>query len=121
MNPDHTPRPHNPPHSAPINTGANWPAYPVTEDSYHEPSRGLTKRELFALHATQPGVSEIVTAAGLHCPDNFSVWYDADTRIGSFNEWWSKLTNEERFALSSKVKVQQADALLAELAKDGSP
>lgn len=101
------------------------PAYPhlaQSADSYEAVQHcGLTKRELFAMHATQPGVSEIVTAAGLHCPDNFSVWHDADTRIGSFNEWWSKLTNEERFALSSKVKVQQADALLAELAKDGVP
>lgn len=104
---------------------AHDPAYPCETLQFtpagYDRHPGLTKRELFAMHATQPGVSEIVTAAGLHCPDNFSVWYDADTRVGSFNEWWSKLTNEERFALSSKVKVQQADALLAELAKGGAP
>lgn len=78
-------------------------------------NRGLTKREYFAVFADQPGVAEIVTAAGLHCTDNFWVWKDADTKIGSFTDWWSKLSNTERFALSSKVRVQQADALLAAL------
>lgn len=79
------------------------------------PNIGLSKRELFAALSTQPGVSEIVTAAGLHCPDNFTVWKDAETKIGTFSDWWAKMSNEERFALSSKVRVQQADALLAAL------
>jgi hypothetical protein len=84
-------------------------AYALTENV------GLTKRELFAVFSTQPGVAEIVTAAGLHCQDNFWVWKDADTKIGSFTDWWAKMSNEERFALSSKVRVQEADALLAAL------
>jgi hypothetical protein len=79
MNPDHMPRPHNPPHSSPVNTGANWPAYPVTEDSYHEPSRGLTKRELFAAMAMQGALGG---APGSHLvPNNLareSVMYADD-------------------------------------------
>lgn len=75
---------------------------------------GLTKREWLATFATQPGVSEIVAAAGLICPDNFNVWNNTE-KIGTFNDWWAKMSNEERFALSSKVRVQQADALLAAL------
>ncbi len=90
MNPDHMPRPHNPPHSSPVNTGANWPAYPVTEDSYHEPSRGLTKRELFAAMAMQG-----------YCAREGSIECNADD-----------------IACDS---VRLADALLAELAKDGAP
>ena len=93
MNPDHMPRPHNPPHSVPVNTGANWPAYPVTEDSYHEPSRGLTKRELFAAMAMQ-GLSS-----------NPAMCTMSDGPASAIAQW----------------AVQHADALLAELAKDGAP
>lgn len=92
-------------------------AFPTPQSAFNQDANGLTKREYFAVHSDQPGVAEIVTAAGLHCTDNFWVWKDAETKIGSFNDWWMKLTNEERFALSSKVRVQQADALLKELAK----
>lgn len=77
--------------------------------------KGLTKRELFAVFSDQPGVAEIVTAAGLRCTDNFWVWKDAETKIGSFNDWWATLSNAERFALSAKVRVEQADALLKAL------
>lgn len=76
---------------------------------------GLTKRELFAVFGDQPGVAEIVTAAGFHSPDGFSVWRDKETKIGTFTDWWSKLSNRERFALSSKVRMEQADALLSAL------
>lgn len=104
-------------------SNGNEPAFPTSVqrgqngEYWTEDEGGMTKREYFAVMATQPGVSEIVTAAGLHCPDNFSVWKDAETRIGHFNDWWSKLSNEERFRLTAVVRIQQADALLAELAK----
>lgn len=78
---------------------------------------GLTKREYFAIHADQPGVAEIVRAAGLHSPDNFYVWKDAETKVGNFNEWYSALPDAERFRLWARVRVQMADALIAELAK----
>lgn len=94
-----------------------FPGQPFGGEGYPtgEYRSGLTKREYFAVFADQPGVMEIVTAAGLHCTDNFWVWKDPETKIGSFNDWWSKMSNEERFALSSKVRVQQADALLTAL------
>jgi hypothetical protein len=98
----------------------NVSAFPSGDFYNCEPSRGLTKREYFAVFADQPGVAEIVTAAGLVCTDNFWVWKDAETKIGSFADWWAKKSNEERFALSAKVRVQQADALLAAL-KDVAP
>lgn len=93
MNPDHMPRPHNPPHSSPVNTGANWPAYPVTDDSYHEPSRGLTKRELLAAMAMQGMLSNPAIC-------------DMTSGEASRVALWAN---------------QCSDALLAELAKDGAP
>lgn len=96
------------------------PVYPCSATTHQY--CGLTKRELFALHAEQPGVQEIVTAAGYYTEDNFLIYktrhkVGAD-RIGPFNEWWATLTNQERFALTAKVKIQQADALLAGLSKE---
>lgn len=76
---------------------------------------GLSKREYFAVHADQPGVAEIALAAGLHCPDGFTLWSDERTKIGGFNEWWAKLPGARRLELWAQVRVAQADALLTAL------
>jgi hypothetical protein len=73
---------------------------------------GASLRDYFAAKAVQPGVQELATAAGLHCPDGISIWSDGKTRVGNFNEWWRGLSNEERFALVAKVKFQEADAMI---------
>lgn len=91
----------------------NEPAFPWGE--HGSLLGGLTKREYFAIHCDQPGVSELVTAAGLICPDNWSVWRDKDTKLGTFTEWYAKLTNTERFELYAKVRVQTADAMCSAL------
>jgi hypothetical protein len=62
---------------------------------------GMTLRDYMAIHSTQPGVAEILTAAGL-----------GEMSGIAFHSWWARLTNEERFALTSKVRYQQADAML---------
>jgi hypothetical protein len=76
----------------------------------HQP--GITARDYFAAHAEQPGVAEIISAAGLYSPDGHTVWSDPETQIGTFTKWWSTLTNERRFYLAAKVKFEQADAML---------
>mgnify|MGYP000936458441 CR=1 FL=1 len=90
------------------------PAFPSAPNT--QPGRylrdGMSLRDYFAAKADQPGVAEVVTAAGLTCPDGISVWADSNTRIGTFTQWWGGLTNEDRFALSAKVRFQQADAML---------
>jgi hypothetical protein len=75
-------------------------------------------RDYFAAKADQPTVQEIVTAAGLHSPDNYTVWIDGETQIGTVIQWWGTLTNESRFALAAKVRFQYADAMLADRAKE---
>ena len=95
----------------------NEPAFPYGE--HGTVLGGLTKREYFAIHCDQPGVSELVTAAGLICPDNWSVWRDKDTKLGTFTEWYAKLTNAERFELYAKVRVQIADAMCSALNGSG--
>jgi hypothetical protein len=76
---------------------------------------GLTKREYFAVHLDQPGMAEIVTAAGLTWSNN-EVWEGEHISLGYFDKWWSTLPQARRFALYAKVRVALADALLAELA-----
>lgn len=77
----------------------------------------LRKREYFALHADQPGVLEIITAAGHKCVMNHWVDFGDGTPRQTFNDWYEALSQRERFALQAKVRVQMADALLHELAK----
>ena len=85
-----------------------WPSGHVSSGS-----EGMSLLDYFAIHSTQPGVSEIVAAAGLQCPDNFNVYSYDGVLISTFNKWWATLTNEQRFTLSSKVKYQEASAMIA--------
>ena len=80
-----------------INDGG--PAFP--HDGQHNYTGGMTLRDYMAIHSSQPGVAEILTAAGL-----------GEMSGTDFYSWWARLTNEERFALTSKVRYQQADAML---------
>lgn len=88
-----------------INNGGQ--AFPRTGTLYPDGtawdvgSDGMTLRDYMAIHSTQPGVAEILTAAGL-----------GEMSGIAFHSWWARLTNEERFALTSKVRYQQADAML---------
>jgi hypothetical protein len=98
---------------------SSTPAFPnITPEMCIQGGPGLSKREYMALHVDQPGVAEIITAAGYTSRDAFQMWSDPDTTIGTFPQWWAKLSNERRFELYAKVRVAMADALLAELAKD---
>ena len=80
-----------------INDGG--PAFP--HDGQHNYTGGMALRDYMAIHSSQPGVAEILTAAGL-----------GEMSGTDFYLWWKRLTNEERFALTSKVRYQQADAML---------
>lgn len=72
---------------------------------------GMSLRDYFAIHCDQPGQAEIVLEAGLIW-NGYKVWSDSETSLGSFDEWYSKLPNEQRYALYSKVRYQLADAML---------
>jgi hypothetical protein len=97
-------------------TNDGGPACPVNDVGVNG-AFGMTLRDFFAAKADQPTVQEIVTAAGLHSPDNYTVWSDGETQIGTVIQWWGTLTNESRFALLAKVRFQYADAMLAERGK----
>lgn len=92
------------------------PAFPhvhVRDGRPAEICDGLSLRDYFAAKATQPGVSEIITAAGLReANDGKVICEDGCER--TFNFWWRGLTNEYRFQLAAKVRYQEADAMIAE-------
>jgi|DEB19_MinimDraft_3_1074340.scaffolds.fasta_scaffold00018_50 hypothetical protein len=91
-------------------TCAGGPAFPstMTDDTLHVP--GMTLRDYFAVHSTQPGVSEICSAAGVAC-DGQCV--EVDGQHLRFDKWWQSLSNTRRFDLCAKVRYAQADAMLA--------
>lgn len=96
----------------------NPAAFPCTGEGFQSEQytqKGMTLRDYFAVHADQPGVSEITSMAGVFCPDNFHVYADAskETELGNFNDWWNTLTLTERLALSARVRFAMADAMLA--------
>lgn len=86
-------------------------AFPLSAGEFGE--MGMTLRDYFAIHSDQPGVAEIVTAANLTYA-NHKVWIDEQTSLGSFDEWWQSLPQEERLSLYAKVRFAMADALLTE-------
>ncbi len=97
----------------PIKDGG--PAFPVSLGSQADQyscGPGLSLRDYFAAKADQPGVLEIITAAGLRCEDNFWVVRVNGTKI-KFTEWYEAMSQAERFALQAKVRFQLADAMLA--------
>ena len=93
-----------------INDGG--PAFPGIIGPPSEFALGMSLRDYFAVHADQPGYAEIVSHAGLTYGSN-QVWRDAQTSIGTFDNWWRDLPNEERFRLSAGVRYAMADAMLA--------
>lgn len=105
---------------------ANPPAFPFEElrntssDPLATPRRfqhgGMTLRDYFAVHADQPGVSEIVTMAGGET-DGFHVKFSRDGKEYTFNEWWNDLPLDDRLKLSARVRYALADAMLAERSK----
>lgn len=95
-----------------INDGRS--AFPVPEYAQQE---GMSLRDYFAIHCDQPGAAEIVDAAGMVYSNN-QVWANAETSIGTFNDWYNKLGQSERFALYAKVRYALADAMIAERSKE---
>ncbi len=79
---------------------------------------GMSLRDYFAIHCDQPGQDEIVHAAGKVWSDH-KVWDRGNTQspIGTFEKWWSGLSEPEKSGLYAKVRYQLADAMLAERAK----
>lgn len=73
---------------------------------------GMSLRDYFAVHADQPGVSEIVTMAGGETADGFRVKFSADGAEHRFNDWWNDLPLADRLSLSARVRYAMADAML---------
>lgn len=73
---------------------------------------GMSLRDYFAVHADQPGVSEIVAFAGGET-DGFLVKFSAEGEKVKFNDWWNGLPLPERLELSARVRYGLADAMLA--------
>ena len=97
--------------------GPAFPRAPVPEGYEQTRFEGMSLRDWFAAHADQPGQAEIATAAGLRL-EGQKIWLDETNCIGTWGQWWAGLSNTERFDLSSKVRYQQADAMLAARGQD---
>jgi hypothetical protein len=79
---------------------------------------GMTARDYFATHSTQPGVIEIAKAAGVGIDANHRIYLNELETAGiSFSDWWLSLTLERQCELSAAVRYAQADAMLKERAK----
>lgn len=93
----------------------NEPAFPIGSGDMRDPC-GMTLRDYFAIHIDQPGMLEIVTAAGLVWSDN-RVWSSPEGPGEYFDNWFGGLPAAERAALYAKVRYELADAMLKERAK----
>lgn len=71
----------------------------------------LTLRDYMSIHATQPGIMEIVKIAGLTFSDN-KVWDSPDHYIGTFDNWFNTLSLNKMLDLCSRAKYAQADSML---------
>lgn len=80
----------------------------------------MTMRDHFAMHCDQPGMAEIVTAAGFVYSAG-QVWSDGQTSLGSFDAWWRTLPQHERLGLYARVRYAMADAMLAARAEQPTP
>jgi len=88
-------------------------AFPSGDFAGCEPSYGMGLRDYFAVHADQPGISEIVSMAGFQT-DGFWVFLGGDgENKQTFNDWWNNLPLTERLSLSARVRFAMADALLS--------
>lgn len=80
---------------------------------HHE---GMSLRDYFATHSTQPGISELVKAAGLFYELQTAYVKDGDRRW-TFSRWWEEKTLAEQSNLVAKVRYAMADAMLKERTK----
>lgn len=91
------------------------PAFPFLEldgaGAPYQQNPGMTLRDYFATHSVQPGCGEIASVAGLTYRVG-GIWSDAETRLGSFDEWFNALPLNERLYLFARVKYAMADAML---------
>ena len=79
---------------------------------FQEAESGMSLRDYFAVHADQPGVSELVAMAGGET-DGFHVKFTRDCTPMKFNDWWNGLPLADRLDLSARVRFAMADAMLA--------
>jgi len=94
----------------------NRSAFPVNAANLggpgsYEADPGMSLRDYFAVHADQPGVSEIVTMAGGET-DGFMVKFSRDSEGQKFNDWWNDLPLADRLDLSARVRYAMADAMM---------
>lgn len=74
---------------------------------------GMSLRDYFAIHSTQPGMAEIAKAAGVGMDKNRRIYTSADATTGiHFDEWWQTLTLARQCELSALVRYAQADAMM---------
>lgn len=97
------------------------PAFPIHGALADYQYPGMTLRDYFAARCDQPGMTEVVTHAGLILSGGM-VWSPDDpmTPIArSFDEWWiDKVSQADRFRLYAEVRYAMADAMLK--AREGS-
>jgi len=88
------------------------PAFPLAVTDGVFIQEGMSLRDYFAVHADQPGMTEIVAAAGLRLLKG-QIWADDEGPIfPSFNAWWESLDQNARFELSAQVRYAMAEAML---------
>jgi len=87
------------------------PAFPPVHDPATHPS-GMTLRDYFAIHSTQPGMAEICKAAGVEIDSMHRVHLSKYGEGMHFDGWWTGMTLEQQCELSAKVRYAQSDAML---------
>lgn len=101
----------------------HMPAFPTWGEAGDHIASGMSLRDYFAVHSTQPGMSEIAKAAGVGMDSSRRVYLEADAPFGRhFDEWWGALSLQQQCDLSARVRYAQADAMLrvrAEPAQQG--
>ena len=91
----------------------NPPAFPCAIPELHVMAEsGMSLRDYFAVHADQPGVTEIVSMAGGETDGFWVALFPGGARV-RFNDWWSDLPLSDRLDLSARVRYAMADAMLA--------
>lgn len=99
--------------------GAAFPVLPPQDTAagmavgYPYPEPGMSLRDYFAVHGTEPGMSELVKVAGCGLDRTNRVYTTKDGPEGMhFTEWWQALTIETQCDLCARVRYAQADAML---------
>jgi hypothetical protein len=92
----------------PVTPAVGADGYPGVGQPY--PECGMSLRDYFAIHGTQPGCSEVVAIAGLVWSAG-KVWLSESVSI-TFDKWYDSLPLTERLDLCARVRYAQADAML---------